>query len=189
MKKSSHILGYAMMALFISGCEGCGAGDIPTCNCEIETTIEKEAIVSPSSPTGSISNYEHDGDFKADAACHAEMFIYFEWEDSARAGTTEVPPIEPSFETPTGYFPTPELKVIQDLISTSENGDVLHYKFYYNISEAQNKNVPEGTSYKIAWTYDASYSPSGAVHVGAYIKSKVYDSNEYARTDLTKCAN
>ncbi len=189
MKLSDILVGFGLFGLLASGCEGCGTGDPSSCDCEILTTVEEDAVASASAPSGSISTYEYQGEFLADAACHAEMFIYFEWLDSARARTTEIPPLSVNFETPLGYFTTPSVRTIETLISTGPTGDVIHRKYFHAINEAENKNSPEATSYKISWTYDASYTPDGSVNIGAYIKSRLYDPEEYARTNQSECAN
>ena len=188
MRKSDYILGFAALAMFISGCEGCDKDERAACDCEVQTTIEGGSIVSPSSPTGSISNYAHDGDFTADAACHAEMVIYFEWVDSARAATQEVPPIVPSFETPLGYFPSSEVRERKTIVN-GPNGAYTHYGWAYFTIEAQDKDTPQGTSYEVRWTYGASSAPAGNVRVLASLKSRVYDPNEYTRTNLSECAD
>lgn len=189
MRITDLFVGLSLFALLATGCDGCGVAEKSPCECEKDATISEDAIATSSETTGSISNYEYDGDFIADAACHADMFIYFEWLDSNLARTTQVPPIEVSFETPTGYFPNPDMKTRETLISTSEAGDIIHHQYYYGTSQAQNKNSPGGTSYSIVWTYDASQVPGASVKIGSTITNKVYDANEYSRTDLKSCAN
>lgn len=189
MKISKYILGYGLISFFIAGCNVSGNEDLPACACEDESFIEATAIVSPSSPTGSISNYDHDGDFTADAACHATMFIYFEWADSTRASTTEVPPIVPSFETPLGYFPSSNLQTKETVVSVDENTVVYHYSYFFFTDEAQDKDHPEATSYGVRWTYGNSTAPAGNVKVRATLLNRIYDEDEYSRADLKECAN
>ncbi|MCF8277791.1 MAG: hypothetical protein K9J17_13740 [Flavobacteriales bacterium] len=191
MTKSKYILGYAMMALFISGCEGCEDDEISACECEAEAYIDQSAIVSTQGAVGSINNYDQDGDFTADAACHALMFIYFEWEDSARARTTEVPSIIPSFETPLGYFPSSDLRTKETILRFDEDlGEyIIHYSYSYYASGALDKNHPEGTSYTVRWIYGESSAPAGNIKVRATLSNRVYDPNEYSRTNKSECAN
>ena len=180
-----------MMALFISGCEGCEDDEVSACDCESEAYLEQSAIVSTQGAVGSISNYDQDGDFTADAACHATMFIYFEWADSARARTPEVPPLVPSFETPLGYFPSSDLKTEAVVGKFDENlGEyIIHYRYLYYASGALDKDQPQGTSYTVRWIYGESAAPVGNIKVRATLLNRVYDPNEYSRTDLSECAN
>lgn len=191
MKISNHILGYAMMALFFSGCEGCDDDEIYACDCELEEYIDQSAIVTTQGAVGSISNYDQDGDFTADAACHSLMFIYFEWEDSTRARTPEVPPLLPSFETPLGYFSSSDLRTKETVVRFDEDlGEfIIHYSYSYYASEAQDKDQPQGTSYTVRWIYGESTAPVGNIKVRATLTNRVYDPNEYSRTDLSECAN
>lgn len=190
MKSSDYLVGLGLIALMMGGCEGCGdQDDLTACDCEEANIVDRITIASPSSPSGSISNYDEDGSFTADAACHADMYLFFYWEDSTRAATTEIPPIVPSFETPLGYFPSSNLHTKQEVVGLDENGPIYHYKYYYTAYEAQDKNQPGGTSYRIAWTYNSSSSSDGNVKIHAQLNTRVYDPNEYTRTDLRKCAN
>lgn len=192
MRTTNSIIVYAILALFISGCEGCDDDkEKSACECELEVTMEHNAIVSAPGQVGSISNYDQDGDFTADAACHAFMVIYFEWADSARARTTEIPPLLPSFETPLGYFASSDLKIEETILRFDENlGDYIrHYRYRYFANEAQDKDRPEGTSYTVRWIYGESSAPAGAIKVYAKLENRVYEPNEYARTNLEECAD
>lgn len=157
------------------------------CDCENSLITEASAIASPSFTSGSWSTYEHAGsEFTADATCHTSMRVIFFWLDSARHATDEIPPIVPSFETPTGYFP-PATSEAQRSAFITVGGQSVHAWEYW-VNEAANKDTPEATSYQAGWTYDTNYNQPGEVYVLISIAYKVFDPNEHAR-DVEKPCN
>lgn len=154
------------------------------CDCKYEVATTSNYVAGPNNPSGSWSTFEAaGGEFTADATRHAEMYVYFYWLDSARAETSEMPPITPSFESVFGYF---------NYGSPSSN-TVIHVDnqprkcWSYYKSAAANQSTPEATSYKVGWEYDSSYPQHGEVFVRTSITFKQYDPNQHDRKPTDDC--
>lgn len=180
--KNGYSVNLLALALVLFVATSCNSNVDTTDNCDCETLkgINDSATLNSSNTTLVLSTYQADGDFLADASCHASMWIDIIWADSTRAASTEEPPISVSFESVFGYFPSggPEMR-------WSENLGVNYWR--YIVSEAADRNATEGTDYSITATYNTSYGQPGDVSVAAYIDYRLFDENVHARTDRSSC--
>ncbi len=146
------------------------------CECEDSKNAETSLIVSLLQPEGSYSTYDYSGVMEADAACHAGMSLSFRWTDSELAQTQDRPPLYYEFQSLFGYFPTN-----LGMESVAYDGDAQAYVWVISISQAIDKDTPEGSSYGIYVKYLDLGGNKGLTNIKCdiSISYKVYDENAY----------
>ena len=171
--------------LLLAGCKGCQ--EAPTaCECETERHIEGYATLNANNPMAVLSTYDHDNDFLADASCHARMILSFNWADSARSRTTEMPCIDHSFETVFGYFPV-DISQVRMKQTIATPGSPSYYYWEIDISQAADFSNPQGTLYKITATYNNACSPPGDIQINMDIFYQIYDEAQHERGENDNC--
>lgn len=137
------------------------------CSEEQSKTITRSGIIDEANPGISLSVYDDGGGLVADAACHAQMEIVFQW---ATPGLSEMPPLNLEFLTVFGYFPRGQIVEIKPGVYKCE------------VNEAEDKSKPGGTSYGVEATIDKDSWGNGAfpaVKVDMKISYKVYSEDAY----------
>ncbi len=168
------LAGLFSFILFISSCE---KEDNKTgCDCETTQTAQNQVTVGPDNVSTKYSTYDAtNGQFIADAGCHAEMTLVFRWADNNKAtNSTERPTLQYEFQTVFGWFPT---NPSMETASVDNSG---YHIWTISISEAENKDKPEGTSYGIYVEYIGDMGATDAdILCDIKIDYKVYSADAH----------
>ena len=132
-----------ILVFIIFGRLNCGRTEYG-CDCEPVSSAIKTVYVDTINREASYSTYDYTGGYEADAACHADMKLTFRWVDNALAQSGQRPPLSYEFKSVFGYFP-----VNQDMEEKKLDSETNTYYWTISISEAINKDKPEGSSYGI----------------------------------------
>ncbi|RLD32009.1 MAG: hypothetical protein DRI88_01645 [Bacteroidetes bacterium] len=146
------------------------------CNCESTQTAQDQVTVGPDNESTTFSTYDAtNGQFVADAGCHADMTLVFRWADNTKAASSsERPPLQYEFQTVFGWFPT---NPGMETASVDNSG---YHIWTISISEAENKDKPEGTSYGIYVEYGGDMGATNAdILCDIKINYKVYSSDAH----------
>jgi hypothetical protein len=157
----------ALSAVLYAGCET-SVSDLGPCDCEETRTITRTTTLNASNPSVTLSTYNEDGGFTADASCPAVMQVHFRWADPVMASSDEQPCIDCAFESVMGYFSHPNLA-----LPTGSATD--GWRWRWQVIEAVNADRPEATSYSIRCTTDAACQVQGDVIVDYFLEYKVFD--------------
>lgn len=146
------------------------------CDCESTQTAQNTVTVGPGNISTSYTTYDATGgQFVADAGCHANMSLVFRWADNSKAtNSSERPPLDYEFQSLFGWFPTnPGMEI------ASVDSDGYHI-WSISISEAINKDNPEGSSYGIYVEYKGDMQATDAdILCDIKIEYKVYSSDAH----------
>lgn len=142
------------------------------CECEQFERIDNIFTLGPDNSRITYSLYNVKGGYVADASCHADMWIEFMWKDEVRNKTDEKPPIVFNFVAAGGnvYF-----DIDNPAIVTNNDGTK---SWSYKQSQAQDKNLQEGTSYGIEVAYGTA-QPEGEVTCILHIGYREFNENAH----------
>jgi len=178
MKKYYVHLILSVFILSFLQINSCKSKKATGCDCENDVTATKEFVLSSVNTEVNFDTYEYSGEFNADGACHAVMDLSFRWADPDFAKTNpNRPPINYEFQSLFAWFPTN-----QSMEYTFHDGDDL-LLWTITVSEAIDKNKPEGSSYgiNVKWvgTGDENNGGNTDVLCKIHIEYKVFSESAY----------
>ncbi len=173
MIRCNTIAFLALATMLSAGCETSDS-DLGPCDCEETRTITRTTTLNAANPSVTLSTYNEDGGFTADASCPAVMQVHFRWADPVMAMSDEQPCISCAFESVMGYFP-------HDNAAFPTGGVAPEgWRWRWQVIEAVNADRPEATSYSIRCTTDAACQAQGDVIVDYFLEYKVFDAEVHS---------